>query len=204
MASTAVRSVIFDLGGVVLDWNSRRILERCYPDPESRAVMRAALFRHPDWRLFDRGAMTEAALLARLHERTGRTPAELSHLLDVVRDSLVPKPAMVALLRALNAGGVPLYCLSNMPGSVYAHIRARYDFWDTFRGIVISAEVGMLKPEPEIFEHLLKRYALQGDETVFIDDHPPNVDGARSVGLQAILFEDEDQCRNELAAWLGV
>ena len=83
-----MRNVIFDLGGVVLDWNPDAILEHYYADMDARAAMRTALFQHPDWLLMDRGVFSEAEVIARLEERTGRDRAELTGLLDAVRYSL--------------------------------------------------------------------------------------------------------------------
>ena len=66
---------------------------------------------------------------------------------------------------------------ADMPVSVFTHVRQRYDFWDVFSGSVISSEARMIKPGPAVFEHLLSRYALTADETVFVDDHPLRADG---------------------------
>jgi putative hydrolase of the HAD superfamily len=85
-----------------------------------------------------------------------------------------------------------------MPASVYTHLRQRHNFWDAFSGIVISGEVQMMKPEPEVFVHLLSTFNLRAQECVFIDDLPANIESARRVGLQAIWFKDAAQCRREL------
>ena len=198
-----VRNVIFDLGGVLLDWNPGGILERCYADSASRDVMRDALFRHEDWLAFNRSEFTEPELLARVQQRTARSLRELTLLLDTVRESLVVKPETVALLRSLSERRVPLYCLSDMPVSVFAHVRQRYDFLDAFLGIVISGDVGMMKPERAIFEYLLTHYGLAAETTVFVDDHPPNIEGAKAAGLQTIHFRNAEQCARDLETRLN-
>lgn len=199
----AVRNVIFDLGGVVFDWNPDHIVARVQPVPELRAALKAALFGHADWRLFDRGTLTEPELIARLQLRLGATRREVEAILDAVRNSLVEKPETIKLMRALQKQGTPLYCLSNMPASVYTHLRQRHNFWDAFSGIVISGEVQMMKPEPEVFVHLLATFNLRAQECVFIDDLPANIESARQVGLHAICFKDAAQCRRELDQILG-
>jgi putative hydrolase of the HAD superfamily len=198
----AVRNVIFDLGGVLLDWNPGRFLEEYYSDTAIRNEMQDALFRHKDWLAYDRGDITEPLLLARVQERTGRTLPELTQLMDVARDSLIEKPETVAVLRSLSRRRVPLYCLSNMPVSLFAHVRRRYDFWDAFAGIVVSGEVRMVKPELAVFEYLLRQYNLVAEETVFIDDHPPNLEGAKAARLRTILFRSAEECARELDACL--
>jgi putative hydrolase of the HAD superfamily len=199
----AVRNVIFDLGGVVFDWNPDHIVSRVQPVPELRAALKAALFGHADWRLFDRGTLTEPELIERLQLRLGATRREVQAILDAVRNSLVEKPETIKLMRALQEQGTPLYCLSNMPASVYTHLRQRHNFWDAFSGIVISGEVQMMKPEPEVFVHLLATFKLRAEECVFIDDFLANIESARQVGLHAIWFKDAAQCRRELDQILG-
>jgi putative hydrolase of the HAD superfamily len=200
---TAVRNVIFDLGGVVLEWNPDAILENHYADPGTRAVLKAALFQHPDWVQMDRGTLGEPEVIERLAQRTGIASGELAGLMEAVRQSLQPKADTLLLLDDLAGRQVPLYCLSNMPAGTFAYLRERYDFWSVFRGIVISGEIKMMKPEREIFDHLLCRYGLSAAETVFVDDHPPNIEGARALGLQTVLFRDARQCRAELERLLA-
>jgi putative hydrolase of the HAD superfamily len=201
--AAAVRNVIFDLGGVVLDWNPAAIVARFESVPERQAALRHALFGHADWRMFDRGALTEPELIQRLQVRLGATQAEVDAILDAIRNSLVEKTETLELLRELQGQGTPLYCLSNMPASIYTHLRQRHNFWDAFSGIVISGEIQMMKPEPEVFMHLLDTFGLRAQESVFIDDLPANVESARQVGLHAICFKDAAQCRRELDQILG-
>jgi putative hydrolase of the HAD superfamily len=194
----AVRNVIFDLGGVVFDWNPDHIVSRVQPAPELRAALKAALFGHADWRLFDRGTLSEPELIERLQLRLSATRQEVEAILDAVRNSLVEKPETLKLIRALQGQGTPLYCLSNMPASVYTHLRQRHHFWDAFSGIVISGEVQMMKPEPEVFMHLLATFNLRAEESVFVDDLLANVESAKRVGLHAVWFKDAAQCAREL------
>lgn len=198
-----MRNVIFDLGGVVLDWNPDAILEGYYSDLKARATMQAALFKHPDWLQLDRGTLTEFEALERLQQRTGLPVAELSGLFDAVRSSLRPKADTVALLKSLAQRDVPLYCLSNMPASTFGYLREQHAFWNVFKGIVISGEIKMAKPEREIFEYLLRRYALAAAETVFVDDHAPNIAAAQTLGLHTVWFKDARQCALELEHLLG-
>jgi putative hydrolase of the HAD superfamily len=201
--SAAVRNVIFDLGGVVLDWNPDHIVSRFESAAEMRASLKDALFGHADWRLFDRGTLSEPDLIQRLESRLGKSRQAVTAILDAVRDSLVEKPETVKLLRALQEQGTPLYCLSNMPTSVYAHLRKRHSFWDAFSGIVISGEVQMMKPEPDVFMHLLAAFKLRPQECVFIDDVLANIESAKQVGLHTVWFKDAAQCRRELEQLLG-
>jgi putative hydrolase of the HAD superfamily len=200
----AVRNVIFDLGGVVFDWNPDHIVSRVQPVAELQAALKQALFSHDDWRMFDRGTLSESGLIERLQLRLGATRPEVDAILDAVRNSLVEKPETIKLLRALQARGTPLYCLSNMPASIYTHLRQRHSFWDAFSGVVISGEVQLMKPEPEVFMHLLAAFNLRAEDCVFIDDLLANIESARQVGLHAIWFKDAAQCSRELDQILGI
>jgi putative hydrolase of the HAD superfamily len=193
-----MKNVIFDLGGVVIEWNPDRILDTYYCEPEVRALMKAQMFQHPDWLQLDRGTMNEEELLARLGVRTGRSAAELSGLFDAVRESLHTKPDTVALLEKLHQRGVPLYCLSNISSDIFEYLSERHSFWGVFRGIVISGDLGMMKPEPQIFEFLLTRYELAAAQTVFIDDNAPNIEAARALGIHTVWFKNAGQCELEL------
>jgi putative hydrolase of the HAD superfamily len=199
----SVRNVIFDLGGVVFDWNPDHIVARVQPVPELRASLKEALFGHADWRLFDRGTLSESELIERLQVRLGASRQEVETILDAVRNSLVEKPETLKLIRTLQGRGTPLYCLSNMPASVYAHLRQRHNFWDVFSGIVISGEVQLMKPEPEVFIHLLAAFNLRPQECVFVDDLLTNIESAKQVGLHTVWFKDAAQCRRELDQFLG-
>ena len=76
LVDAGVRNVIFDLGGVLLEWNPDKILQRFYSDAPLRTLLKDELFLHPEWRAFNRGALSEAQLLERVSRRTGRPPAE--------------------------------------------------------------------------------------------------------------------------------
>jgi HAD superfamily hydrolase (TIGR01549 family) len=193
-----VRNVIFDLGGVLVRWQPEAIIADFYTDDVLRARVREAVFGHPDWVDIDRGTLSEDIAIERFAARMQRPAAEMRELMQHVKDSLTPLPDSVALLDELAERGVPVYGLSNMSAAMFALLRSRYDHWDRFRGIVISGEVGLVKPEPEIFHHIAERYGLIPAETVFIDDHLPNIESAGRLGFHTIHFADAERCRREL------
>jgi putative hydrolase of the HAD superfamily len=198
-----MRSVIFDVGGVLLDWNPGRILQGYYADPAERASMKQAIFHHADWLEYDRGALSESAVLERVGARAGRAVPELARLFEDIRASLQPKADTLALLAALEARRVPLYCLSNMPAESFAYLGKRFDFWRRFNGIVISGEVKMVKPQAQIFEYLLERYGLAAADTVFVDDYLVNIEAAKTLGFHTVLFRNATQCEAEMRELLA-
>jgi putative hydrolase of the HAD superfamily len=200
---SSVRNVIMDLGGVMLDWNPDHLLTPIEPDPELRRQLRTRIFSH-DWQQFDRGMLTQLQLQERLQLTTGFSRNEVLDLFEAVRGHLSEKPETVKLVRALRQRGFDIYCLSNMPVPMYEHLRRQHTFWDVFQGVVVSGEIQMMKPEPQIYLHLLERFGLVARESVFVDDLQANVDAAKAVGLHAIRFQNATQCQQELDELLAV
>ncbi len=194
----SIQNVVFDLGGVLLEWKPDQILEGLYQDRDLRALVKKEVFQHPDWLALDKGTLDEEAAVRLFQQRTGRSLAEMKKLMDTVRETLIPIPPTFALLEELSKQGMNLYCVSNMQTAVFAYLQNRYDFWGKFKGLVISAHVRMIKPDAEIFRYLFSRYGLASSACVFIDDHPPNVESARRLGMEAILFQGADDCRRQL------
>lgn len=203
MAEAAVRNVIFDFGGVLVRWRPDEILETFYEDERLRRLARDEVFNHPDWVELDRGTLSDEAAILRFAARMGRPAAEMHALMAHVRQSLVALEASHVLVGALAARGIPLYGLSNMSSPTFAHLKDRYDVWDHFRGIVLSAEIKQVKPDPEIFEHICREFGLIPEETVFIDDHLPNIESARRLGFKTIHFSSAEQAARELEAHLS-
>lgn len=201
--STAARNVIFDFGGVLLRWQPQQIVDAFYAEEELRLSLSRNVFRHPDWIEMDRGSLAEDAAALRFAARMNRPLQEMQALLQLVKESLVPLGEMVALVHELAGRGVPLYGLSNMPGSIFTYLRARYDHWRLFQGIVISGEIRLIKPDPAIFEYICRQHQLEPSETIFIDDHSPNIEAAEKLGFRTILFRDVERCTHDLNTFLG-
>ena len=112
-----------------------------------------------------------------------------------------PIEPVVAILRRLARRGVDLYAISNWSAEKYALIRPRYDFFNLFREVVISGQVRMLKPGPEIFRYLLDRIDRPAGECILIDDTAENIAAAGRLGFQTIHYRQPDQLEAELAAF---
>jgi putative hydrolase of the HAD superfamily len=194
-----LRNVVFDFGGVLVNWRPQEIIDTFYAEPHLREALRTHAFQHEDWLDMDRGTLDEASVVRRCAERMARPESELRALFEHVRAALTPIEPTVALLRELRQrSGLKLYGLSNMSEAIFAHLDERHDFFKLFDGIVVSAAVKLVKPEPAIYEHLRERFALDFTQSVFIGDLARNVDSARRVGLPAIQFVSTDQVRREL------
>ena len=198
-----IRNVIFDFGGVLVRWRPREIIESFYQDARLRRLVQEAVFEHPDWVDWDRGTLSDDDAVERFAARMQRPVEEMHRLMHHVRQSLDALDDSHALVRSLSARGVPLYALSNMSRSTFAHLKTHHEVFGHFRGIVISADIRLVKPDPRIFEHISREFDLIPAETVFIDDHLPNVEAARALGFRTIHFSDAAHCSGELRA-LGI
>jgi 2-haloacid dehalogenase len=103
------------------------------------------------------------------------------------------------VLHEVKAAGHPVYALSNWSAETFPRVQHRFEFLSAFDGVVISGALGIKKPDPAIYRHLIATYELEAASTLFIDDSARNVDAAREVGLQAVCFESAQQLRHELA-----
>jgi putative hydrolase of the HAD superfamily len=198
-----VRNVIFDFGGVLVNWQPEAIIAGFYAESALRDAVRTHALQHDDWLEMDRGTLDEATVIRRFAARMQRPEPELRAFFDHLRASLTPIEPTVALLNELKRSGYRLYGLSNMSETIFTHLKSLHAFFDLFDGIVVSAIVKSLKPEPAIYEQLRSQFALDFSESVFIDDLPRNVDAAQRLGLPAIRFESAAQVWRELEPLLA-
>jgi len=104
----------------------------------------------------------------------------------------------VGVLDELLAADVPTYVLSNASAETWPFAVERFPFLGRFRGVLLSGEVGVAKPDPEIFDELCRRFDLRPESTIFIDDKAANVDAARALGFAGHHFEGAAGLRAEL------
>ncbi len=192
---------MFDLGGVLLDWNPRHLYRVLFGGDEAAMERFLGTVCTPAWNLeLDRGRPFATAIEALQREH----PTHAEHIaayrerwIEMVRS---PIAGTVAILEELHAHGVPLYALSNIGAESFAMARRRFPFMELFRGAIVSGDEGLLKPDPTIFRLLAQRYALDPAHTVFVDDVPANVEGAEAVGFHGHVFTSPDVLRAALVS----
>jgi putative hydrolase of the HAD superfamily len=193
-------NVVFDLAGVLVDYDQPALIAEVFGDPGTCRTVRAEIVGHEDWLTLDRGTVPQEEVIMRAAQRTGLAIEDIERFFDRVSTAWTPVPGTVDLLRRLRARGRRLFCLSNMHPASWAYLERSCDFWEVFAGIVISCHVHVIKPEPAIYAHLLARYGLDGSPTVFVDDRDVNLVAAASFGIQTIKFETPAQCEGRLRA----
>jgi 2-haloacid dehalogenase len=190
-----IQAVVFDIGGVLLDWNPRHLYRKLFDDEDAMNQFLEEVCTL-DWHAaHDRGTpfAVSCARLAAAHPEQ----AELIWAWGRRSEEMVAGPieGSVAILRALRERAVPCYALTNMEAETYPRRRERYDFLRWFDGTVVSATEGVAKPDAEIFQRLLRRFALTAQTTLMVDDSPANVAAAAALGMQTIRFESPAQLR---------
>ena len=193
-------NVVFDLGGVVVEWQPDLLIARYFTDASERAAVRREVVDHPDWLALDRGTLPRENAIARGALRTGIDSARLEAFFLAMPPALVPMQDTISLMRQLRAKGVPLYCLSNMHIASIAYLEANHNFFELFSGKTISCRVQAIKPEAAIYQHLLSSCRLIPSDSVFIDDLQVNLDAAAVFGMRTIQFRDAAQCTAALRA----
>ncbi|MDA9050654.1 HAD family phosphatase [Pseudomonadales bacterium] len=193
IASNLITTVIFDLGNVLLDWNTELVLAGLKLPNSALKLLRDELFGHQDWLDMDHGKVAEPIVAARVSTRTGLPISVIEAALQAAKDSLLPIPASVDLMTEIHDRGFELVCLSNMSRETYAHVR-HLDFFKLFAGIVISGHEGCMKPGADIFQLTLQRFDLSPTKTLFIDDSLPNILQAQQLGISTLHFKRTDHC----------
>lgn len=193
-----IQAVVFDIGGVLLDWDPRHLYRKLFSDEQAMEWFLRDVCTMEWHHAHDLGMPAErsCAELAAAHPEC----AELIWAWARRSEEMIAGPidGSVELLRELKAAGVPCFALTNMEAETYPVRRERYAFMRWFDGTVVSSFEGTAKPDPEIFERLLGRYRLVASATAMIDDKPVNLDAARGLGMQAVLFETPRQLREWL------
>jgi 2-haloacid dehalogenase len=200
-ASPRRRVAIFDLGGVLIDWNPRYLYRKLFAGDVAAMERFLAEICTDEWnRQQDAGrtfadatqALLPAHALYREHIEAWRT--RFDEMIGGAIDGTVD------VLAALKGSHTPLYAITNWSAETFAPQRARFAFLDWFDDIVVSGLVGITKPDPRIFRVLLDRNRIAPEEAVFIDDVETNVSAATALGMLGIRFSSPAQLRRDLAA----
>jgi 2-haloacid dehalogenase len=196
--SRSLRAVVFDIGGVLLDWNPRHLYRKLFDDEQAMEQFLGQVCTLEWHAAHDLGVPFEpsCARLAAAHPEQ----ADLIWAWGRRSEEMVAGPisGTVEILRALLREGMRCYGLTNMEAETYPQRLERYDFLNWFHGTVVSSSEGIAKPDPAIFRLLLDRFGLVAATTLLIDDSAPNVAAAQALGMPAVRFESPAQLRRWL------
>ena len=195
---TMIKNVVFDFGGVLVDWNRRYLYDKYFGDVEKSKwfldnVCTLEWNNDLDWGMpFAESVKKQSALFP---EYADAIEAFDSRWLETIGGDI---PGMYEYVKELKGRGVPLYGLTNWSTEKFNLIRGVYPVFGLLEGMVVSGEEHLLKPHPEIYRCLLDRYGLKAEESLFIDDNEANVQGALAVGMKGLRFCGERLLRIDL------
>jgi 2-haloacid dehalogenase len=195
--SRRLRAVAFDLGGVLIHWDPRLLFRKLLPSEEEVERFLAEVCTSEWNHTLDAGL----SLAEGIAERSARFPQHeplIRAYGERFAEMMLPMPASIALLDELRARGVLLYALSNWNAETFERTHARFPFLGAFDGLVISGRIGLAKPDPRIYRHLLAAHGLEADELIFVDDRAANVEAAAAVGIEGLVFEGSARLRTAL------
>lgn len=198
---TAISNIVFDMGGVLMDWDPDKISRTLCPDPDDAALLAHAVFDSREWGWVDAGAIKPetVAWTAKL-----KLPERLHDLADVFalrwHEVFDPLPEMGVLVRELKADGYGVHLLSNA-GPTFEDYRNRIPAIDAFEGILVSCYEHVVKPDEAIYQLFCKRYGLDPASCLFVDDLERNVVGACRAGMRGYVYDgDVDALRRFIRA----
>jgi len=194
-------TVVFDLGGVLIDWNPRHLYRSLFPGDEEGMERFLSEICNEAWNLEqDRGRpFAEATALLRERHPQHAALIDAYHLrwTEMVAG---PIAGTVAILEALHRQGTPLFALTNWSHETFPLALERFEFLGRFRGTVVSGVERLVKPDPAIYRLLTQRFGVDPARSVYVDDNPANAAAATALGFHGIRFTDPEALRAELTA----
>ena len=189
-----IKVIIFDYGNVLLEWNPRYVYQKYFPnDPDGlEDFLEEVDFMN--WNAQQDKGRSFAEGVAVLSEKFPHYAQLIRAYHDNWIDSIgTSYTGTVKIMKQLKQAGYPIYGLSNWSAETFPYAREKYDFFDLLDDMVISGEVGHIKPDPEIFQILLEKIRRPAQECLFIDDSLSNINQAQKMGFATIHFHSPEQ-----------
>ena len=201
MAVANIQAVVFDLGGVVIDWDPKLLYRKVFDGDEAKMETFLSRICPPDWNERQDGGRSLAAATA---ERVAAHP-EWEREIRAFYDRWIemvggPIPGTADIMGELAALGVRLFALSNWSAETFPLVRHRFAELDLFEKIVISGEHGCAKPDERYYRIALDKFGLPASSLLFVDDNLRNIRAAQQLGFVSLVFTSAKQLRGDLRA----
>jgi 2-haloacid dehalogenase len=198
---TEIRHIVFDIGKVLVHYDPNLPFRRLIPDDGERRWFFDNVCTH-DWNVEqDRGRKweeAEAVLIAAYPEHARNIRSFRRHWHEMVPHAY---EGSVSVMEELIGQGRDVTMLTNFASDTFAEARQRFPFLQRPRGVTVSADVGLIKPDRAIYEHHARAFGLEPKATLFIDDSRANVEGARAAGWQSVQFIDPERLKSDLVRY---
>ena len=193
-----IRNLIFDFGKVLVDFDFIAFFRRIIPDEERLWAFAPVLYNDDLPQALDREERPFDEIMQEVTERNPEYEHEIRTFCRLYPDIVTGEvPGMRDLLTRLKAEGFRLYGLTNWCSKVHITMK-QYGIFQLLDGSIISSEEHLIKPEPAIYQRLFDKYSLKPEECLFTDDKSENIEGARQLGMDGIVFSNAEQYEREL------
>lgn len=191
-----IDTIVFDIGNVLAKYGWREYLMSFGFSDEVVGAIAKEVFLSPLWKEFDRGVMGDENVKAACMAKLPQYENELMKVFDKMGNLVHEYSYSEGLIRRLKDKGYKIYVLSNYGRTLYGYARMDFRFLRHIDGGVISYEVQYIKPEPQIYQHLIKKYNINPYKAVFLDDTPENLMPARELGMRTIAVTNYNSILN--------
>ena len=193
-----IKNIILDIGDVLVKTNYNDFLKNKGYDEQTVARIARATYLSPVWKELDRGEWSFGEIVDGFVKNNPEIEKTLRHVFDDMKDFILAYPYAAHWVCGLREKGLKVYCLSNISDKICRDCAKELEFLKYTDGRILSYEEKLIKPDPAIYQLLLKRYDLKADECIFIDDLENNVKAARELGIHGIVFQDRQQAECEI------
>ncbi len=199
-----IKNIVFDIGNVLAGFVWEEFYHSFGYSEESFEKLADATVRSPFWNEMDRGKLSDEELLEGFIKNDPSIEKEIREVFENVEGIIQRYDYAIPWIRELKEKGYHIYVISNFSQKAHEECKKALDFLEEIDGGILSFQVKMIKPAPEIYQLLCNKYHLEAEECVFIDDLPRNVEAARKEGMKGLVFESLDQAKRELERILTV
>lgn len=193
-----IKAVIFDIGNVLTDFAWQEMYKEKGLSGETFERVAKATVQSPFWCELDRGVMTFDEVMERFVSLDKEMQDEIRRVLTDTHGIVTGRAYAIPWVCSLKEQGLKVYVLSNFSEKIWKDCKDALEFFEYTDGGIISYKEHLIKPDPAVYKLLLKRYGLEEDECVFIDDLKENVEAATTLGIHGIIFRNYEQAKKEL------
>lgn len=191
-----IKNVIFDIGNVILEYNPKEYLSKKLINIDLVSIIFKEIFQSKEWEMLDRGTITEEEAINNIVNRNNDIECYIRGAFDNWYELLVPINETISIIKSLKKEGYNIYFLSNFHKISFEKIKEKYDFLNDFDGGIVSFKENLIKPEVDIYKRLLDEYKLKEEESVFIDDMEVNINAAKEININTILYKGNESLIN--------
>ena len=189
---------IFDIGNVLVTFKPLSLMEKLFPQNPNAIKIAKTIFLTPEWLELDKGTLTFPEACEIFCGREPDIADEIRQVFKHINDLYTPLTDSVAMLSLIKEKGHNLYFLSNISFDARDYMLEKFTFLQQFDGGIYSCDVGILKPDKEIYQALLNKYNLAPSECIFFDDVAENAQAAEAVGIKGVQFINAKSIADEL------